>query len=169
MLKDQGFFDSISVLVRNTGRANRVNLRIVVEDSAAQNHMETRSVLLVGENHWLLRAIRLMLDGAPRIVVTDACPNADVVTMAQRLCPDVIVFLPEVSLANCRETIQSLQAVLPSLDYVAIVADHALLYASQSASANRCVFISQAQLSSDLIPALLISRRPPPQSSPEES
>ena len=116
--------------------------------------MQSFSVLLVGENKWLLKALRALVESDPMFMVTGTCSLQDVLAKSEQLLPDMLVFLPEVSFMSCQEVLSTLRSEYFQPCLLLITPVDAALYESIIPSADAYQFISQSQINTDLLPRI---------------
>lgn len=115
--------------------------------------MKRYSILLVGNNHWLLKALHLLLETEPEFCVKAICDLENTITLSQRIRPDMILFLPAISFISCQQILSKLHTILPRAFLMFITPVEAALYEG-SGSDEQYQFISQNQLAADLIPRI---------------
>jgi DNA-binding NarL/FixJ family response regulator len=112
------------------------------------------NILIVGDNRWLIKALRLMIEGEPELAVMGTCSIHEVGDSAQRLQPDSIIFLPEFSFALYHPTLIHLHKMQPNCKLVIITPVDADIYETNLLKAEGYVFISHSKLHTDLLPKL---------------
>lgn len=116
--------------------------------------MQKHAVLLVGENAWLIRALHLLIADDAQLRVAGSCTVHDVLLTAGQLSPQVVVFLPEVSLISCETIFLELRRLFPHLFVLLITPVDARLYETIAVGKPVDGFITQSRLNIDLLPRI---------------
>lgn len=116
--------------------------------------MQKHSILLVGENTWLIRALRLLIESDPILRVSGDCTISNVLVVSKQIAPDIILFLPEISLIDTQHVFVELHKLLPSLILILITPVDAELYEAISARIPVDGFVTQGSLNADLLPKI---------------
>ncbi|MBW4438464.1 MAG: hypothetical protein KME04_15090 [Pleurocapsa minor GSE-CHR-MK-17-07R] len=116
--------------------------------------MQKHTVLLVGENAWLIRALYLLIAGDPNLQVVGSCTVQEVVQTTARLSPQIIVFLPEISLISSEVTFLDLRRLFPDLYMLLITPVDAIFYETITIGKRVDEFITQSKLNTDLLPRI---------------
>lgn len=116
--------------------------------------MGKQSILLVGENVWLLRAIHLLVESEAEFSVVGTCSVRNVIMIAGQTFPDIALFLPEISFVGSKETFSGLHRLLPHTLLIVITPDDTEPYETLISETNVDGFIFQNQLNTDLLPKM---------------
>jgi CMP-N-acetylneuraminic acid synthetase len=116
--------------------------------------MNKHSVLLVGDNHWLTRALQLLLESHEEFAVVGVCPLHRVYEMTARTAADFVLFLPEISFASVQDTLLQLHASAPLARLVLITPAEAALYKGFTPAQHTYSLISHSEISTHLVPLL---------------
>lgn len=116
--------------------------------------MRKYSLLLVGENKWLLRAIQQLIESDLTLEVCGTCIARDVMAVSKQLVPDVVLFFPEISLISSQPVFFNLQGQLPRTILIFITPVEAALYDVISSRLSVDGFVTQGRLNTDLLPKI---------------
>lgn len=116
--------------------------------------MQKYSVLLVGENTWLIRALWLLIESDPILMVSGACAVSHIMAVSKQLAPDIVLFLPEISLVHTQSVFVELHKLLPQLILILITPVDAGLYEANSVRIPVDGFVFQGSLNTDLLPKI---------------
>lgn len=116
--------------------------------------MQSFSVLLVGGNKWLLKALRALVESVPMFMVSGTCSLQDVFAKSEQLLPDILGFLPEVSFMSYKEVLSTLRSEYFQPCLLLITPVDTALYESIVPSPDAYQFISLSQINTDLLPRI---------------
>lgn len=116
--------------------------------------MRKHSILLVGENTWLIRALRLLIESDSVLAVTGACAVSSLIAVSNQIAPDIILFLPEISLMDTQSMFFELHKLLPQTILIVITPIDTGFYEALSRKIPVDGFVYQGSLIADLLPKI---------------
>lgn len=116
--------------------------------------MTKSSVLLVGENIWLLRALCSLIESDQGFTVAGSCSFSEAEAMCQEIMPDMVLFLPGISFGSYQASFVRVREILPHSKLIMISPVDPALYAALIDTTPLNGFISPRSLGTDLFISL---------------
>lgn len=113
------------------------------------------SILLAGNNSWLLKSVKDLIQTTPGLRLLGECNLSEVIDQARQTMPEVIVILAGISLLTYREIFLTLQMSHPNTKLIVTTPLETSYYQGDPLAASFAVIIQEKNLSLELIPALL--------------
>lgn len=116
--------------------------------------MHKSTVLLVGENRWLIRMMYVLITSDDEYTVSGDCTIRDVIIRSQEVTPDVVVYLSDISFIQSQEIFDHLDFLMPHVMQIVITPIDAALYEMGVYHTTIDGFVSQHKLDTDLLPKI---------------
>lgn len=116
--------------------------------------MDLLKIIIVGDNSWLVKALRLLIEAEPELAIVGTCSIGEVESYSQKLQPHILLFLPEVSVAHHHPILAQLRRQHPRCKMVMITPTEAKLYETNLSKTQGLEFITDDKLHTDLLAKL---------------